>query len=152
MVGNILHFTMLFKMFSPPLWKRPNFVFCMSKCMSLYCPPFISSLDMLTSCYWLMTSTLWLMLSLPIPHEHIWFCVVASEGSFRFIVLIGFPALFLTNMLLISGGGFGTWFIPMPHSDPLWVLLFWLGLGLSLFVPSFPPLFQNRGLCLGAKR
>jgi hypothetical protein len=24
-------------------------------------------------------------------------------------------------------------------SDSLWVLLFWLGVGSSLFVPSFPP-------------
>ncbi len=27
---------------------------------------------------------------------------------------------------------FGIWFVWMPHSDPLWVLLFWLGLGFSL--------------------
>ncbi len=52
---------MLFEMFSPPLWKMPNFMFCISKRISFYHPPFTISLDMLTSCYWLMTSALWLM-------------------------------------------------------------------------------------------
>jgi hypothetical protein len=39
----------------------------------------------------------------------------------------------------MSHVAFGIWFLWMPHSDPLWVLLFWLGLGFSLFLPSFPP-------------
>jgi hypothetical protein len=30
------------------------------------------------------------------------------------------------------------WFVPLPVSNPSCVLLFWLGLGFSLVVPSFP--------------
>jgi hypothetical protein len=57
-----------------------------------------------------------------------------------FITLSGLPSL--SDMLLVIGGGFWTWFVATILRDPLWVLLFWFRLGsslsLSLFVPLFP--------------
>jgi hypothetical protein len=55
-------------------------------------------------------------------------------------MVCGYEHFSLSDMLLATRGGFGTLFVPLSHSDPLWVLLFWLRFGSSLFVPSFPPL------------
>ncbi len=56
------------------------------------------------------------------------FCKVRSSGFLSF----------LTQPFEKVGSG--TCFVPVPFCDPLWVLIFWLRLGSSLFVPSFPPL------------
>jgi hypothetical protein len=54
------------------------------------------------------------------------------------LFFIPFFALFLlSDMLFAIGGGFGIWFVLVPLCDPLWVLLFWLRLGSSFYVPSF---------------
>ncbi len=54
-------------------------------------------------------------------------------------------------MLLASGGGFGTLFVPMPLCDPFYILLLWLKLGSSLFFSFFSPLLSAlfNGVCQG---
>jgi hypothetical protein len=39
-----------------------------------------------------------------------------------FLYQVSHPSLY--EMLLVIGGTFGTWFVPLALSDPLWVLLF----------------------------
>jgi len=73
MVGNGLFLTMPFKMHLCSLWETRGFVFNMSKLMSFHCFPFKLFVDKLTSCYLLMAPTPWMMLSLSIPLESIWF-------------------------------------------------------------------------------
>ncbi len=63
---------------------------------------------------------------------------IASEISSTLTILqISHPLLFLICYLQLVRGL--EHFVPVPLCDTLLVLLFWLGLGCSLFVPSFPP-------------
>jgi hypothetical protein len=49
------------------------------------------------------------------------YTVIAGEVSSRVTDLSGFSSLSLSDMLLVTGGGSGTSFVPLSLSDPLWV-------------------------------
>jgi hypothetical protein len=74
MVGNKLHPTMLFRMLLLSSWKMRGFKFHTSKFTSFHCLILNLFISELTLCYWLIAFAPWLMLSLLIPLEHIWFC------------------------------------------------------------------------------
>jgi hypothetical protein len=74
--GNKLCHMMLFGMISPPSWEIQGFIFCMSKHMFFCHSSFSFLVGKLTSCYCLMEFTPWLMLSLLISPEQIYFHVL----------------------------------------------------------------------------
>ncbi len=76
MVGNGLFLMMPFKMHLCPLWETQGFMFNVNKLMSFHCFPFKLFVNKLTSCYLLMAPTPWMMLSLLISFESIWFHVL----------------------------------------------------------------------------
>ncbi len=49
-----------------------------------------------------------------------------------FLFQVSHPSL--SEMFLVIGGAFETWYVPLPLSDLLWVLLCWLRFGSSLFL------------------
>jgi hypothetical protein len=74
MVRNKLHPMTLFQMPLPIVWKKWSFMFHMNKLMSFCYLPSNFFVNGLTSCYWLLTFAP--MLSMLIPLEHIWFCML----------------------------------------------------------------------------
>jgi hypothetical protein len=72
--------------------------------------------------------------------------VLEGEDSFRFTSFSGFHPFSLSDMLLVSGGGFGTLFVQMPPLRPHFTFC---SIGSNLvplsFFPSFPPCWV---LCL----
>ncbi len=65
---------------------------------------------------------------------------MASEGFSKSIMHSSFLSLSFFNMLLVIGGGFGTYFIPLPLCDPqVWFsCVLWFGFGSIIFVLPFP--------------
>jgi len=65
---------------------------------------------------------------------------ITSEGSFKFIIHSSFLSLSFFKMLLVTSGGFGTYFGLLAFCDPrIWFFyVLWFGFGSFIFVLPFP--------------